>query len=109
MGRRAVLEGEDEFVAGAIKAAHPAVVLHPHDQVLELRVDRATGLEDLRKVPPIHADEVDRAVAGVCREALEDAGQEPVNAAADISPEAMANSRWRVRPLPATCPLIGTL
>ena len=33
--RRAVLEGEDQLMPGAIEGAHAAIVLDPDDQVLE--------------------------------------------------------------------------
>jgi hypothetical protein len=50
---RAVLEGENQFVPGAIEGSHAAVALRPNDQVLELRVVRRTGFKHLAHVPPM--------------------------------------------------------
>jgi len=37
MGRRPVLEGEDQLVPGPIEGAHAAIVLRPDDKVLPRR------------------------------------------------------------------------
>src|SRR5947209_12764581 len=60
--RRAVLEGEDQFMTGPVKGAHRPIVLGPDDQILELSEIRAAGIHDLLQMAPVHADEVDGAV-----------------------------------------------
>ena len=71
VGRRPVLEGEDEFMARAIEGAHATVVLDPDDQILELLEDGLAGREDLGQVAPVHTDVVDRAVNTVRDQPLE--------------------------------------
>ena len=109
-GRRADLEHEDELVLGAVERAHAAVGLVPDAEVLELREHRLAGGKQLAHVAPVHADEGDGAVAhdrgGVAKRL--GAGS-AVNAASVISPTAIANSRWRMRPSPQTWPSICTL
>ena len=52
-------------MTGAIEGPHAAIVLGPYDEVLELGVVGGAGLQHLAHVPPVHADEVDRAVRAV--------------------------------------------
>src|SRR5262249_891992 len=62
---RANLEGEDQFVPGTIESSHPAIILDPDDQVLQLRIDAFCCLQDLGHMPPVHADEMDRSIDAV--------------------------------------------
>ena len=96
-------------MAGAVEGAHAAVVLGPDDQVLELGVDLVARRQHLGHVPPVHADEVDRAVDAHLDEAIEGGAQELGELGRVISPEAIANSRCLMAPEPPTCPWIGTL
>jgi hypothetical protein len=50
---RAVFEGENQLVPGAVEGSHAAIVLRPNDQVLELGIVRGSGFEHLAHVPPI--------------------------------------------------------
>ena len=70
MRRRPVLEGENQFVPGAVEGSHAAIVLGPHDQVLEFGEDGACR-DHLAHVAPVHADEVDRAFGAEPDQVLE--------------------------------------
>src|SRR5205823_3464728 len=76
VGRRSLLECEDQLMARAVEAAHPAIVLGPDDQVLQRAVNGLPGCKDLDDVAPIHADEVDRTIDTVISEVLEGRFQE---------------------------------
>jgi len=67
----AVLEGKHQLMTGAVERAHAAIVLGPHDQVLELGIDGFASFEHLAHVAPVHADEVDRAIRAVGNQVLE--------------------------------------
>lgn len=56
------LPGKDQFVAGAVEGAHAAIVLGPDDEVLQFVVDGMSSRKYLAHVPPVHAEEVDRAI-----------------------------------------------
>ena len=62
MRSRTDLEDEDEFVLGAAEAAQSAIGLVPDAQVLELREDCITRIQQFPHVPPVHAYEGDGAV-----------------------------------------------
>ena len=99
---------EDQLVLRAVERAHAGVRLVPDAEVQELAVDRAADRHDVLEVPPVHADEVHRAVARHPGAGAERLGRGRLrNAASLISPEAMANSRCR--PLALAWPLIRTL
>jgi hypothetical protein len=73
MGRIADTEYADMLVGAAIERALTGVGLRPHHQIQHLIVHRAAGLEQFAEMAPIHAHEVDGAVAGDrsnCRQAL---------------------------------------
>ena len=53
----------DELVLAAVERALTGVRLRPDHQVQHLIVDRAAGLEQFAQMPPIHAHEMDSAVA----------------------------------------------
>ena len=61
--RVARLEDEDQLVLRAVERAHAAIGLRPDAEVLELGVGPACRGQDLALMAPVHADEVDRAVA----------------------------------------------
>ncbi len=61
---RALLESEDQLVARAIEGAHAAVGLHPNAKILQFLIDAFAGSQDFGHMPPIHTDEVNRAVGG---------------------------------------------
>jgi hypothetical protein len=50
------LERENELVPAAVERTHSTVVFHPHAYVKYLGVDRATGREQFRQVPPVNAN-----------------------------------------------------
>ncbi|MEM7523265.1 MAG: hypothetical protein AAF360_05820 [Pseudomonadota bacterium] len=83
MRRRPDFEDEDQFVLGAVERPHTAIVLHPNEQVLHLRIDAVAGRTHLSDVTPVHADEMDRAVdtdarklpTGVCEKGREIRGR----------------------------------
>jgi hypothetical protein len=104
--RRAALEHGQELVLGPVEAAHASVGLRPNDQVegLETELDRR-GV-DGRVSAPVDEGPEDTAVAKAGRTATIQASLKARNSASVISPEAIANTRWRP---PVTCPAIGTL
>ena len=69
-------EDADEFVLAAVKRALSGIGLDPHRHVQRLAVDRAAGLEQLADMTPVHAYEVDGAVAGYRRRHRERLRQE---------------------------------
>jgi hypothetical protein len=109
VGRGALLEHEDQLVARAIEGSHAAVGLGPDDQILELVIDPAAGGHQLTHMPPVHADEVDRAIAAGVGHVAKHLGQEPGELTWLISPEDIANSRCLIFPAPPTWPSIFTL
>ena len=56
--RRSDFKGKNQFMARAVECPHAAIVFHPNNQVLELRINTLTCCKHLRHVPPIHAHEV---------------------------------------------------
>src|ERR1700730_2047074 len=72
----AVLEDEHELMLAAVERTHAGIVLGPHAQVLQLAIGALAGGEQLRHVPPIHTDEVERPDAAVAREEAQRVGQE---------------------------------
>src|SRR5215213_389524 len=84
--RGPLLEGEDQFVSGSIEGAHSAVILDPDNQVLELaeHVVEPSTLTSARRWNVVR--------------------RKVVNSDEVISPEAMANSRCLIAPLPPTWP-----
>ena len=75
--RRAVLEGKDEFMAGAIERAHAPIVLRPDDQVLQFRIVGASRLQHLAHVAPVHANKMDRTIDGMSSE-MGEGGREEI-------------------------------
>src|SRR6202047_3914674 len=96
----AMLEQEHELVLAAVERAHAGIVLGPDAQVLQFGIGALAGGEQLRHVPPIHADEVERPVETEPGEEPESARQDLGELGLVISPDAIANSRWRMAPSP---------
>src|SRR5437764_13049627 len=57
-------EHADELVLASVERALAGIRLHPDRQVQEVAIDRATGLEQLADMTPIHAYEMHGAIAG---------------------------------------------
>ena len=72
----AVLEGENQFVPGAVEGAHTPIVLRPNNEILELGIVRRARFQHLAHVSPIHADKMNRSIDGVGDEIGECSGQE---------------------------------
>ena len=70
------LEYRDELVLGPIEGAHPAVRLVPDADVLQLGVDATPHRQQLADMAPVHADEMDGAVAAVRTQVLQDGFEE---------------------------------
>jgi hypothetical protein len=68
-----------------------------------------TSHQEFACMAPVHTDEVYRAMLAVSFQKPERSTQEGRNSASVISPDAMANSRCRIAPLPQTFPSIFTL
>nr|WP_309628292.1 hypothetical protein [Brevundimonas sp.] len=68
VGRAALAEQEDQFVTGAIEAAHPASLLVPYDQVQPIQFGGGRRSERVLDMPVIHAvvDQatIDQVLAG---------------------------------------------
>src|SRR4029077_8509610 len=62
---------EDELVLATVEAAHATVGLDPDNEVFELTINGVAGGHHLGDMPPIHADIMDRTVAGVSDQAVE--------------------------------------
>ena len=105
----AMLEDKDELVLTAVQRAHPAIVLDPDTEVLELAIGVAAGGQQLAEMAPIHADEVDRAIGAEGREVLGSLAEKGSEGALSISPEAIGKGRWWIAPRPLAWPSIGTL
>ena len=63
MGFLAHTEHADELVLAAVERALAGVGLHPDHQIQHLTVDHAASLEQLADMAPVHAHEMDGAVA----------------------------------------------
>ncbi len=61
--RVAVLKHEHEFVLRTVETPHSGIGLGPDTKIFELSVGIAGGIEHFAHMPPIHADEVDRAIS----------------------------------------------
>ena len=57
-------EDEDHLVLGTIERSHPGIGLVPDAEVQEVAVYRPADAGQVIHVPPVHTDEVDRAVPG---------------------------------------------
>ena len=57
-------EDADQLVLAAVEAALASVRLYPDHQVQHLAIDLTACLDQLADMAPVHADEMDRAVAG---------------------------------------------
>ena len=60
--RIASFEDQDEFVLRPVERAHPTHGLVPDHKVFELAVDGSPSSVDLRQMPPVHKDVVQRAI-----------------------------------------------
>ena len=108
MRRLADPKDANQLMLAAIEAALAGVGLDPHHQVDMRAVGLPAGVDQLALVPPVHADIMECARAGMRRRVAEGLAQEFDVFLGDISPDAMANSRCLVRPRPTTL-LIFTL
>jgi hypothetical protein len=59
-------EDTDKLVLAPIERALAGVRLHPDRQVQDIAIDGTAGLEQLADMAPVHADEMQGAIAG-CR------------------------------------------
>src|SRR3954447_25613325 len=57
----AALEHEDQLVLAAVQGSHPAIVLGPDTQVLQLQISLPASCEQLLHMPPVHANIEQRA------------------------------------------------
>jgi hypothetical protein len=71
-----VFEHQHQLVLTAVEGTHSGIVLDPHADVFELGIDPRAGGEQLAKVPPVHADEVNGAIAAVAGRKAAGCGQE---------------------------------
>ena len=61
----AVSEYKDKLMSGAIKRPHAAVVLDPYADIEKRVVNLPAGGEQFAYVPPVHTNEVHRAVCAM--------------------------------------------
>jgi hypothetical protein len=66
-----LFEHKDKLVLAAVERAHPAIVLDPNAEVLQLVIGGSAGGQQLLDMAPVHADEVQRAVEAECYEVAE--------------------------------------
>ena len=59
------LVDKDQLVLGAVERPHARAALHPHHDVLELRVDLPTSRKQFIGVPPIHANVMNGSISAV--------------------------------------------
>jgi hypothetical protein len=97
-------EHEDELVAASIERAHARVALDPGTEIEELGVNLAAGGEQLRDMPPIHADIKEGAAEARGSQVPQAARQEHLKGR-----RAIAKERWWICPSPVQWPSIGTL
>lgn len=102
MRRHPDLEHEHQLMLRAIETAHAAIGLCPDAKVLEFGIAVARSGQDLAHMPPVHADEVDRAIGRRGDKVVKTSPRNAVNSPSDISPDAMANSRCLTAPSPVT-------
>src|SRR5215204_6247273 len=101
--RGPLFEGEDQFVPGAIEGAHSAVILDPDNQVLELAEHVVGCRQHLARRQSMHMRCIEPStLASASRWNV--VRRNVVNSGEVISPEAMANSRCLIAPLPPTWP-----
>src|SRR5439155_22143548 len=110
-GIREQFQGIREFIASGRQIrrlrTHPAIVLDPDAEVLELGFSFSASGEQLGHVPPIHA-EIEESAAdaegGVVPQAP---GKKTEKAGGLISLSAIAKERWWICPSPVAWPSIG--
>src|ERR1700730_3061435 len=52
-----MFEHKDKLVLAAVERAHPAIVLDPNAEVLQLVIGGSAGRQQLLDMTPVHADE----------------------------------------------------
>ena len=109
MGRVPDLEHQHQLVLAAVERAHAAVGLVPDAEVFDFREHGLPGGEQLTEVPPVHAHERNGAIPAAGGGMTEGQLQEAREGLPRHLSGPMANSRWRIRPSPHTCPSIATL
>jgi hypothetical protein len=109
MGSVPDLEHQHQFVLAAVERAHAAVGLVPDAEVFDFREHGLPGGEQLTEVPPVHAHERNGAIPAAGGGMTEGQLQEAREGLPRHLSGPMANSRWRIRPSPHTCPSIATL
>src|SRR5205085_1538398 len=67
----AMFEHKDKLVLAAVERPHPAIVLDPNTEVLQLVVGGSAGRQQLLEMAPVHADEVQRTADAECHEVAE--------------------------------------
>ena len=98
----AVSKHEHEFMPGTVQRAHAAIALDPNTHVEQIEASGTAGGKHLAHVAPIHAG-VDDGAPAACEPASSSVSfRKRVNSSSVISPEAIANSRCLISPLPQT-------
>ena len=76
MVRRFYPVHKDQFMLGPIKRSHSGIGLVSDAKVQPLAIDRAADCRNVVHVSPVHADEVDGAIAGATRCGTQGIGEE---------------------------------
>src|SRR5258706_3276579 len=105
MGRRSHPVDKDQFMLGPVKRSHPSIGLVPDAEVQALAVDGGADCRDAVHVSPVHADEVDGAIARVTRRCAKRVSEEGTELRlAHLTPGhselAMASGGHRMSPNP---------
>src|SRR5436305_15196894 len=62
----ALFEHKDKLVLAAVERPHPAIVLDPNTEVLQLVVGGSAGRQQLLEMAPVRADDVQRTADAEC-------------------------------------------